>query len=189
MQKKKSLGDFFEQYRLLVGGGLVLLVLASGGYLLWRENFWQPTKAADISRLEQKIAELENVQGTQTETVKPTDLLAANQPPVTAAADAPASPTTTAPKATSTVKGAATQAAPSAPKAAATTPATVSYPININTATLAQLDTLPSIGPAIAQNIIDYRNAHGPFTSIQQLDNVKNIGPVTIDKIKDKISL
>ena len=48
--------------------------------------------------------------------------------------------------------------------------------ININTATVSQLDTLPGIGPVLAQRIIDYREANGPFTSISQLTLVEGIG-------------
>ncbi len=61
--------------------------------------------------------------------------------------------------------------------------------VNINTATLADLDTLPGIGPAIAQRIIDYREANGPFTAIEDIMNVSGIGPATFDKIKDLITV
>ena len=61
--------------------------------------------------------------------------------------------------------------------------------ININTATLAELDTLPRIGPAIAQRIIDYRTTNGPFTSIEQIMNVSGIGPATFAQIKDLITV
>jgi competence protein ComEA len=61
--------------------------------------------------------------------------------------------------------------------------------ININTATQAELETLPRIGPAIAQRIIEYRTANGPFTSIEQIMNVKGIGPATFAQIKDLITV
>lgn len=61
--------------------------------------------------------------------------------------------------------------------------------VNINTGTLADLDTLPGIGPAIAQRIIDYRDANGPFATIEDIMNVSGIGPVTFDKIKNRITV
>jgi competence protein ComEA len=61
--------------------------------------------------------------------------------------------------------------------------------VKINTATLDQLDTLPEIGPKTAQNIIDYRNASGPFTRIEDILDVRGIGPVTFEKIKDMITV
>lgn len=61
--------------------------------------------------------------------------------------------------------------------------------ININTATLEQLDQLPGIGPAIAQRIIDYREGSGGFTSVEQVTEVSGIGEATFNKIKDLISV
>ncbi len=61
--------------------------------------------------------------------------------------------------------------------------------VDINTATLAQLDTLPGIGPSIGQLIIEYRLAHGPFKTIEEIMNVSKIGPVTFDKIKALITV
>src|SRR5215213_1666005 len=61
--------------------------------------------------------------------------------------------------------------------------------ININTASIAELDTLPGIGPSTAQKIIDYREQNGPFVSIEDIVNVPTIGPVTYDKIKDLITV
>jgi competence protein ComEA len=61
--------------------------------------------------------------------------------------------------------------------------------VNLNNGTLADLDTLPGIGPAIAQRIIDYREANGPFTTIEQIMDVSGIGPATFDKIKDRITV
>jgi len=61
--------------------------------------------------------------------------------------------------------------------------------ININTATVIELDTLPGISPTTAQSIVDYRLENGPFQSIQDVANVPGIGPSTFDKIKDYITL
>jgi competence protein ComEA len=59
--------------------------------------------------------------------------------------------------------------------------------VNINTATAEQLDVLPGIGPTKAQAIIDYRNEHGRFTSIEDIQNVKGIKEGEFSKIKDHI--
>lgn len=61
--------------------------------------------------------------------------------------------------------------------------------VNINTASLAQLDTLPGIGPAYAQRITDYRNANNGFKSIEEIKNIKGIGDKTFEKLKDLISI
>lgn len=60
--------------------------------------------------------------------------------------------------------------------------------ININTASLEELDALPGIGPTTAQKIIDYRTANGPFTAIEDIMNVSGIGPSTFDEIKELIT-
>lgn len=60
--------------------------------------------------------------------------------------------------------------------------------VDINSATLEQLDSLPEIGPKTAQNILDYRNLNGPFARIEDILDVPGIGQVTFDKIKNLIS-
>jgi competence protein ComEA len=61
--------------------------------------------------------------------------------------------------------------------------------VNVNTATLQELEALNGIGPVKAQAIIDHRKANGPFKSIEQLKDVKGIGDATFDKIKADVSV
>lgn len=61
--------------------------------------------------------------------------------------------------------------------------------VDINTATEADLDTLPGIGPALAQRIIDYRTQHGAFHSIDELRNVSGIGDSKFAEIKDLVTV
>ena len=56
--------------------------------------------------------------------------------------------------------------------------------VNINTAASTELQTLPGIGPSKAQAIIDYRTEKGDFEKVDDLINVKGIGPKTMEKIK-----
>ncbi|MBK8135869.1 MAG: ComEA family DNA-binding protein [Chloroflexi bacterium] len=57
--------------------------------------------------------------------------------------------------------------------------------INVNIATAAELDTLPGIGPALAQRIVDYRTRQGAFVSVDDLDKVSGIGPTLIEQLRD----
>ena len=66
---------------------------------------------------------------------------------------------------------------------------TLIFPLNINTATLEQLQQLPNIGPTIAQAIINYRDSHGPFEQIEDIQNVVGIGPKTFDGISSLITI
>lgn len=61
--------------------------------------------------------------------------------------------------------------------------------VNINTATKEELDTLPGVGPATAEKILNYRQEHGNFQSIEDLKNVKGIGEAKFNKLQDKISI
>ena len=61
--------------------------------------------------------------------------------------------------------------------------------VNINTASAAELDTLPGIGPTTAQKIIDYRTQNGPFVNTEDIINVSGIGPGTYERIKTLITV
>jgi competence protein ComEA len=59
-----------------------------------------------------------------------------------------------------------------------------SGPVHINTATAAELETLPGIGPALAQRILEHRNVHGPFATVDDLQNVSGIGPAMLEELR-----
>lgn len=61
--------------------------------------------------------------------------------------------------------------------------------ININVANSAQLQSLNGIGPAKAQEIMKYRKAHGGFKTVDELVNVKGIGPKTVAELKSQLSV
>lgn len=61
--------------------------------------------------------------------------------------------------------------------------------VNINTATAAELETLPGIGPVYAERIVAYREAHGPFKAPQEIMQVEGIGPACYEKIAPYITV
>lgn len=132
------------------------------------------TARADVSRL--NLAGLLN-DGQQ--------LVIAELPPtpIPTPTVGPGTPTPTPEPPTPTV------ASISSPSSGGGQPGATGQLINLNTATQAELETLPRIGPAIAQRIIEYRTLNGPFTSIEQIMNVKGIGSATFDAIKDFITV
>ncbi len=86
---------------------------------------------------------------------------------------------------------------PVPPGSSATAPGTTSNPstapstapVNLNTATLDQLDALPGVGPVLAQRILDYRTQNGPFTTIDQLQEVPGVGPKKFDSLKPHVRI
>lgn len=61
--------------------------------------------------------------------------------------------------------------------------------MNINTATQSELEAVKGLGPAKAKAIIEYRQAHGNFKHLDELDNVKGFGKASIDKLKGELSV
>ena len=66
---------------------------------------------------------------------------------------------------------------------------TLGLPIDLNRATAEDLDAIPGLGPALAQRIIDYRQAHGPFKKIEDLREVSGVGPQNLEKLKPYLGL
>ena len=73
-------------------------------------------------------------------------------------------------------------------KASAAT-ASASAPINLNTATVAQLETLPGIGKSTAERILEYRQKNGSFKKVEDLMNVRGIGEKSFLKMKALITV
>ena len=83
--------------------------------------------------------------------------------------------------------GVSAQAKAPAPRGAKAAPTTAV--VNINTASAAELDSLPGIGAKTAARIIEYRQKNGPFKKIEELMNVRGVGEKNFLKLKDQISV
>lgn len=76
----------------------------------------------------------------------------------------------------------------SAAGAAGSTGAAAAGPVHLNSATVEQLDALPGVGPVTAQKIVDYRQSHGAFGSVDDLDDIPGIGPARIEQLRDLVA-
>lgn len=156
---------FLNKYGNWVGLGLIVLSLVGGALLIMKKGvLGAGTESPNSTIVEknQKISELEN---------KITDL---------------EGQITELKSATSTTNSQQVTSPSPMPESSVTQ---AIGKINLNTATVSQLDSLPGIGPVYAQRIIDYRTSNGSFTSLEQVQNVKGIGPKTFDKFKDQITI
>jgi competence protein ComEA len=76
------------------------------------------------------------------------------------------------------------ETAPGSPAASSVSPL-----LNINTASAVELEQLPGIGPAIALRIVEYREFYGPFTSVDQLDEVTGISPAMVEQLRPLVTV
>ena len=76
-----------------------------------------------------------------------------------------------------------------APKSAAAVTATAAAPVNLNTATVEQLATIPGVGPKMAERIVDYRQKNGGFKKVEDLMNVSGVGEKSFLKMKPLITV
>lgn len=165
-----------ERHRNIIGAVLLLLIVISSGFLLWREGRWKPAMDSKVELLENEIDQLKSAkQSTPSATeVSAAELIEQSQAPAAAEPVAASVPTPTM-----------------APKQSSSSgkPALPATPINLNTASAYELTALPGVGEATAQKIINYRESHGGFKTIEEIKNVKGIGDATFNKMKANISV
>lgn len=118
-------------------------------------------------------------------TPPPPDLVGPDAP---ANSEAPLALMTPMPRAEASVPTPASEpevkpAPPPASPVPAAVPGNQPRRLNLNTATQAELELLPGVGPATAKKIIDFRTAKGGFRSVAQLDDVAGIGPKTMERL------
>jgi competence protein ComEA len=163
-----NISELLERYRLQVGLFLVLLILAGCGLLYYRGSYNKVRAEEKIGALSDRISGMERELASLKDTVKNEGTKPVPDQPVVQA-DIPSASNTVA---------ATTQSKP-----------VVSGHININTASAAELDTLPGIGETYAKRIIEYREANGGFKAIEDIMKVKGIGEKTFEKFRDKITI
>lgn len=149
---------------------LIVLVIAVSAFLAG--SYYQPKSGT--SKTSQAVS------GNATD-VSSDQSRSSNASASTSDYNAPASSTTTTSTNESSSASATTQPESSSSSSGKTT---IPGSVNINTADQTTLMTLPGVGLATAKAIIDYRTQHGLFKTIDELDNVKRIGPATINKFR-----
>lgn len=150
-----------EKYSVWIGVGLVVISLVGGVMLMIKKGAWASgdSQSQAIENKDKEISDLTNKISDLEKQIA--DLKTGSQTPVVS------NQTETQTQTSSQPAG----------------------KININTAAVSQLDSLPGIGPVYAQRIIDYRTANGGFKACEEIKNVKGIGDKTFEKFRDMITI
>ena len=88
-----------------------------------------------------------------------------------------------------TSQGTGTGIGTGGPAGTSVTPGSGGAKVNINTATVEELGTLPRVGPVMAQRIVDWRKEHGAFASVDELDAIDGIGPKLMESLQDLVTV
>ncbi len=86
-------------------------------------------------------------------------------------------------------KRGATRAAPTAPSGVVAAGPSAAGRINVNTAGETELEEITGVGEVLAAAIVAYREENGPFTSVDQLEDVSGIGPTTLEEMRDQVTV
>jgi len=169
---------WFENYRTIFGLILIFSILSAGVvYVFSQSRAVGPTFNSQMESLkkqnEELVAKLKNVEDKHNQ-------LVGEFQNAKSEAEKQVAGETTESVSVKTITQNSSSAVPSPVQ---------SGKINVNTASVSSLDSLPGIGPSYAGRIIDYREANGGFKAIEEVMNVKGIGPKTFEKIKDKITI
>jgi len=192
MQWSKKLNDFLEQYKFPITVFFLLIILLSAGFLIFTGRREGKVEIANGGEMDQAVCKVDiegAVRHPGVYNLKPNDrvedaLRAAGGP--LPEADLSKVSKSLAAKITDGERIIIPFRSSNLSSSAGTGNSNL---ININTASLSELDSLPGIGPSTAQKIIDYREAHGGFSSIEEIMNVSGIGEAKFEKIKDLITI
>jgi competence ComEA-like helix-hairpin-helix protein len=160
----------------------VLLVVLGYRVLLLAQRSPLPAAAAISSRLEAGLWHA--LRSRQRQAQADAARAAAGRQAAAAAAQAQTAPAPEDAAAADQAPSASALARPAAAKRSKSAAAAIPR-IEINRATAADFDLLPGIGPVLAGRIVEHRKTHGPFKRVEDLDQVKGIGPAKLAKIKD----
>lgn len=192
MKWNLKINEFIDKYKLIISGILILIILISGGYLLFTNRNNGNVEIIDPDSNKNGAILKVDVEGA----VKNPGVY--NLKPEDRIEDAIKAAGGPLPEAdlSKVSKGLAAKVTdgekiiiPYGSSSSVSSNSEQGDKVNINTASLAELDTLPGVGEATAQKIIDYREQNGYFTSIEDIMNVSGIGEVKFEKIKDMITI